>query len=291
LAADLDRLADDVLRALNEGAAATAPALSFLLKRYRATDRADVREALEPALTAALHQPFDRLPPVDRAAYLSAFVEAAAVADDERVLTAIDVLAADLRGERDSIACVDECAAIVEACLAAADVLDPRAIVPDAIDELERVIGAAYRPGQGLAHDLRAPGGPRGRLADHVQAASALLTAYRATARIPYAMLAEELMQFARRTLWDDEAGAFVAAAGTREHPFADNCAAVRVWCRLACLHAEQDYRAAAVIAPEAAYRTDAFRILTMPSVALGARGMASANYGLALTEWLGGAL
>jgi hypothetical protein len=288
LAADLDRLTDDVLQALTDGAAATAPALSFLLRRYGATGRADVRDALEPALATALNQPFDELTPVDRAAFLTVFVEAAAVADDARVLTVVSALAADLRAAFEGATRVDESCAIVEACLAAADVLDPRAIVPDAIDQLERVVAAAYRPGDGLAHDRRVPGGLRGQLEDHVRAASALLTAYRATARIPYAMLAEELMQCVRRTSWDDDAGVFVVAAGACDDPFAANCAAARVWCRLACLHAEDDYRAAAVIAPNAVYRADAARILESPSIVLAARGMASATYGLALTEWLG---
>src|SRR5207244_6229805 len=97
----------------------------------------------------------------------------------------------------------------VDACLAAGDVCDARQLVPAAIDELERVAGAAYRPGAGIARRVAEPDGERGRLADQVRAASALLAAYVRTARLPYAMLAEELMQFARRTLWDEPAGGF----------------------------------------------------------------------------------
>ena len=288
MTADLDRLTDDVLHALTDGAAATPEALLFLLRRYRATDRADVRAALEPSLAAALDQPFDARSRRDRAAFLRVFVEAAAVADDPRVSAAVAALAANLRAGFGSPIRVDESFAIVEACLIAADVLDPRTIVPNAIDELERIIGATYRPGGGLAYDRDAAGGSRGALGDHVLAASALLTAYRATARIPYAMLAEELMQFARRTLWHGDTGAFTAGAGACDGQFTAICAAARVWCRLAALHAEDDYRAAAVIVPDAAYLAEAAGILNAPAITAEARGLAGATYGLALAEWLG---
>jgi hypothetical protein len=287
LVADLDRVTDDVLQALASGGVVSAPALSFLLRRYRATERADVRAALEPALAAALQQPFAAMAAGGRAAFLTVFVEAAAVADDERVRALVEELAASLRADWDRTTAVEASTASVEACLLAADVLDPRAIVPDAIDELERVVAAVYRPGDGLAHDVRVPGGARGQLGDHVQSASALLTAYRATARIPYAMLAEELMQFARRTLWDEEGSAFRSAATRCDHPFAANCAAVRVWCRLARLHADEDYRAAAVMAPGADYRADAAVVLASRSVELAACGMDAAVYGLALADLL----
>jgi uncharacterized protein YyaL (SSP411 family) len=287
LAIDLESLTDGVLHAIRKGEAASAPALSFLLQRYLATERPDVRDALEPALAAALDQPFDAMPAADRAPYVMAFVEAAALAEDDRPRAMVSSLVSSLRAAWTMTTRVDESAAILEACLTAAAVLDPRTIVPDAVDELERVIGAVYQPGRGLASDVRAPDVSRGGLNDHVQAASALLTAYNTTARIPYAMLAEELMQFVRRSLWDDEEGVFAAAAGSHAHPFLGNCAAARVWCRLAALHAEDDYRAAAVTAPDAAYRAEAARVLVARPVVLAASGMAGAVYGLALLEWL----
>jgi uncharacterized protein YyaL (SSP411 family) len=287
LAIDLESLTDGVLHAIRKGEAASAPALSFLLQRYLATERPDVRDALEPALAAALDQPFDAMPAADRAPYVTAFVEAAALAEDDRPRAMVSSLVSSLRAAWTMTTRVDESAAILEACLTAAAVLDPRTIVPDAVDELERVIGAVYQPGRGLASDVGAPDVSRGGLNDHVQAASALLTAYNTTARIPYAMLAEELMQFVRRSLWDDEEGVFAAAAGSHAHPFLGNCAAARVWCRLAALHAEDDYRAAAVTAPDAAYRAEAARVLVARPVVLAASGMAGAVYGLALLEWL----
>ena len=288
LAADLDRLTDDVLRALRDGAAATPDALSFLLRRYRATGRADVRDALEPALAIALEQPFDARSTRERAAFLSAFVEASSLADDARVLAGISALAARLHAEFGAPICVDDACAIVDACLAAGEVLDPRAIVPPAIDELERIIGAAYRPGEGLAHEPHVRETPRGRLCDHVGAASALLTAYRATARIPYAMLAEELMQFAWRARWDDEPGSLAGGAPGGGDEFNVQCAAARVWWRLACLRAEDDYRTAAVIAPRTMSAVEAVRMLGAPRMESAARGLACATYGLALADWLG---
>lgn len=277
-----------MLQLLAQGHRSDAPALTFLLRRYRVTDRTDVREALEPALAVALDLPLLTLSVEERAEYLIAFVEAAAVADDDRIRAAIEELVVSLRGDWAVTTRVEQCTVSLHACLAAAAVLDPRAIVPDTIDELERVIGGAYRPGDGLAHDLLA-GGSRGHLGDHVRCASALLTAYRTTARIPYAMLGEELMQFVRRALWDEAAGAFAAAPDAREHPFALNCAAASVYCALAALHAEDGYRAAAVISADADYRRDAARILASQSERVPGLELERARYGLALEEWLGG--
>ncbi|MBI4485914.1 MAG: hypothetical protein HY655_07880 [Acidobacteria bacterium] len=285
---DLGRLTDEVLRLLAEGQRVDAPVLTFLIRRYRAANRADLRKILESALADALDRPFPTLPIAERAAYLTAFVEALGVADDDRIRAAVEGLLVSLRRDWAVTTRVEDCAASLDACLAAAAVVDPRAIVPDAIDELERVIGGAYRPGDGLAHDLLA-GGARGRLGDHLRCSAALLTAYRITARIPYGMLAEELMQFAHRTLWDDDAGAFAAASGARDHPFALNCAAAGVYCALAALHQEEDYRAAAVISAGADYRGDAERILASQSESVPPLALECALYGLALEEWLGG--
>lgn len=285
---DLARLADDVLHLLKQGREPDAPALTLLVRCYRATERADVREALEPALGAVLEQPLSSLPVVARAGYLTMLAEAQAVAEDERIRGAMDVLLASLSASWGAEARVEESAVGLDACLVAAVVLDARDIISHAIDELERVIGGAYKPGEGLLAELGAAGA-RGRLGDHVRGASALLTAYRVTSRLPYAMLAEELMQFARRSLWDDAAGAFGSTAGRRDHPFALNCGAASVYCRLASLHAADDYREAAVLAPDADYRADATRVLTALSARLPGGGFECAEYGLALDDWLGG--
>src|SRR6185503_13251957 len=103
------------------------------------------------------------------------------------------------------------------------------------IDQLERVVGGAYRPGAGVAHTCdgaRADGSP----IDQVRASTALLTAFECTGRLPYSMLAEELIQHAQRDAWD--VGDVVV-----------HCEAARVFCRLAALHDDPEYRGAAVIA------------------------------------------
>ena len=160
---------------------------------------------------------------------------------------------------------------------------DPQSIVPEAIDELERIVAAAYRPGAGLAHVVNEPAGIRGGLADHVAAASALLTAHELSGRLPYSMLAEELMQSARQMHWDDAGGAFRDGTLSAERAFAINCEAARVLCRIAALHARSDYRAAAVMRLDADYAGDATRILGALGGSYRERGLASVVYGLAL--------
>jgi hypothetical protein len=99
-------------------------------------------------------------------------------------------------------------------------------------------------------------------------------------------MLAEELMQFARETLWDDRAGAFHDSTAGSQRSFAINCEAAGVLCRLAALHRRSDYRAAAVIRPDADYAGDAVRILRSQSDTYREHGVTSAPYGLALMAY-----
>jgi hypothetical protein len=144
----------------------------------------------------------------------------------------------------------------------AADVGGDRAgpLIAAAIDELERIVGESYQPGEGI-----------GDYADDVRAAAALITAHDVTGRLPYAMLAEELMQTSARV-----------SAG---RDFTIECEAARVFCRLAAVHDDDDYRAAAVIAPDANYRSDASRMLAALSPR--ARAEDAPLYGLALSELL----
>jgi hypothetical protein len=143
-----------------------------------------------------------------------------------------------------------------------------------AIDELERLVCRAYQPGDGIAHTIHSHAHTRGNLGDHVRSASALLTAFEISGRLPYSMLAEELMQTTRRDL--QGAGEFVA-----------RCVGCRVLCRLAALHADAAYRGAAVIAPDVDYRADAERILVELSSHPLARESGAGEYGLALLAWL----
>jgi hypothetical protein len=95
-------------------------------------------------------------------------------------------------------------------------------------------------------------------------------------------MLADELLQVARRRWWRPGAKAFEDADA-----FAGNCAAARVCCRLAALHADPDYRGAAVLPPGADYAADAGSALAAQVEAARARGAAAAEFAIALGEWL----
>jgi len=256
-------------------------ALTFLLRQYLRTDREDLRDALGGALAHALAYAATEPTVIGRAAWLALFVEVTAVADDERILAAVGELVGGLRADWPAMTRVDEAATSVDACLRAADLCDPHDLVPVAVDQLERVVGGAYRPGGGVAPEMDGPraaqGGRRvrGGLSDHVHASSALLTAFEITGRLPYSMLAEELMQLSLRELLDHAGGDLVG-----------HCEAARVLCRLAALHDDPEYRRAAVIATDAHYRNDAARILAAQSPrALAASPAYAAAYGLALLD------
>jgi hypothetical protein len=269
------------------GAAGIHPvSLTFLLRRYRATDAADLRDALGPALALALSRDRAAHSIHERAAWLTLFAEALALSDDDRLRAEAGELISSLMHDCAAATSIDAAVVAVDACLRACDCVDAAQLVPAAIDQLEHTIAGAYRPGEGVA----GRGGGL-TLEDQIGSASALLTGYEATGRLPYAMLAEELMQTTRRLWWDDHDGAFFdSAAGVATKPFAANCGAVRVLCRLAALHRDGDYRAAAVIAEDADYAADAERLLTYLSAFAGATDApcdAPAMYGLALAEYL----
>jgi hypothetical protein len=276
--AALDAVAARILDAIAQGEPAPPDATVFLLRHYVTSERDDLREPLGTALAQALEAASRDTSPLARAAWLTLFVEAAAIADDERILQAaralVDGLRADWPIDAATAAGLIAAAASVDACLRASSVCDPDEVVPPAIDELERFIGGAYRPGEGLkvAGARAFQASDRDALAMHVVASSALLTAFEVTGRLPYSMLAEELMQPDRRVsvaedlVWD--------------------CRTVRVLCRLAALHDDTGYRAAAVLAPDADYRQDAARVLRAhASAALEADVGHAALYGIALRE------
>jgi hypothetical protein len=237
-------------------------ALVFLLRQFATTDRDAIRDRLGEALTDALAQHTGDAAPAQRAAWLLLFREAAALSSDERLAAAALGLTDSLRRDWQSRANVADAMYAVDACLRAADVGGGRAgpLIAAAIDELERIVGDSYEPGEGI-----------GDYADHVRAAAALITAYDVTGRLPYAMLAEELMQASSRV-----------SAG---RDFTIECEAARVFCRLAAVHDDDDYRAAAVIAPDANYRSDASRMLA--ALSPHARAEDAPIYGLALSELL----
>jgi hypothetical protein len=249
--------------------ATSATTVLFLLRHYLASGSDEARDALGIALASALERASDEPSIVERAAWLTVFVEATAIAEDDRIGAAAQALAASLSsawpaadGLRDGLASVD-------ACLHASAVIGSADLVPAAVDELERIVGGAYRPGTGLVER----GSARASPADHVHAASALLTAFEYTGRLPYSMLAEELIQIARREV-------------ASEADFVTCCEAARALCRLAALHDAAEYRAAAIIASDADYRGDAARLLEIQAPHVEAVVLAhAALYGVALRE------
>ena len=263
--------------ALASGEEPTAHAVRLLIRRYALAGRDDILHALEHALTRAL-EAWPQAPRDEHAGWLMLFVEAAAVSDDDRVREAAGGLATGLRESWGRERRIAVGAAGVDACLRANAAGLPGGDLQAAVDELERLVGAAYEPGEGLS---RAAGGGRARLGDHVSAASALLTAYECTGRLPYSMLAEELMQFAARTLGDAAAPGFIDG-DTTSKPFALNCEAASVLHRLSALHRSDEYREAAVVAPFADYGRDAERILRWLAPEVPEAGFAGAVYGLA---------
>jgi hypothetical protein len=74
--AALEQITGTVLAALAGGEAIDATALTFLLRRYGATDRPDLRGALEPALAAGLESQALARTVRERAAWLALFAEA-----------------------------------------------------------------------------------------------------------------------------------------------------------------------------------------------------------------------
>jgi len=296
--AAIDWITDRVLHDLAGGETIEPAALQLLLVRYVATGRDDVRDALESALAQAIdacQAPDTSLETTGsgaaiaaRAEWLQVFVEASRFSEDVRLPAIIESLEASLRK---GWPCRDDVGAAmqsIDACLSAVGHLaDASATVSLAIDELERVVGAVYEPGEGLRHSLRVRSGEEGTLGDYVAAASALLAAYGLTARLPYSMLAEELMQFARRSWWNDRTGGFAQPANPANLDFVTNCAAARVLCRLAVLHQDDEYRSVAVIAHQSDYGRDAQRTLEALASSYRDQGSAGAIYGVALSEWL----
>ncbi|HUR34551.1 MAG TPA: hypothetical protein VM032_12200 [Vicinamibacterales bacterium] len=142
--------------------------------------------------------------------------------------------------------------------------------LPPAVDALETRVRRSYEPGEGLLD---------GSCADHLAVGSALLAGFDLSARLPYAMLAEELTQHARRVWWRAPPGAFDA-------DFAANCAALHVCCRLSALHADAEYRASAVLAPTSPYRDDARLLAEWTSHRSGEHPQFAGDFGGALLEW-----
>jgi len=218
--------------------------LQLLLSQYSRTGREDLFTALGPALARAL-------PGCDGAEWLTTLCDALLISDDELVLDGARRL---LALERDR-----PLPSSIEAALRAAVALGATDAVAGIVDNLERLVAMRYEPGEAMR--------------DPIATASALLTAYEITGRLPYAMLAEELVRTGPQR-------------GDHEDVIAASFAA-RVLCALAALHADADYRAAAVVAPNADYRSDAERLIARYEPHPLERPREAAAFGLALARWL----
>lgn len=215
-------------------------ALTFLMRRYATAGGDELRPALERGLTRAL----DQVAGGDSApAWIHVLCEAAAITDDDRIVDAVADASRALRAGWPCRGTLVDAMRNVDACLVAASLVGVDLISPT-IDELERVVALVYRPGERLPRSVRDPDADDGGIDEHVAAASALLTAHDLTERLPYSMLAEELIQPLR-------------AAGGPKGPHY-----VRVLCRLTRLHDDEDYRRAAVIAASSDYRAEARAVL-----------------------------
>jgi hypothetical protein len=239
-----------------------AEAVTLLLRQYAATGRADCRDAAGQWLAYALQIQ------ADSPEWLETFAEAAALSEDDRLRDAIVRGVEAQQSGWPSHGAIDRAARSVEACLTAAPNAGLAAAAAPAIDELERLVGAGYRPGAGIQPREGAP-----RLIDQVATAAALLTAFGVTARLPYAMLAEELVQFSQRTLVPDSLTA--------------SCALVRLLCRVDALHRDADYQQVAIVAPHADYRRDARQLLERVEPECRSAGSAAAVFALAAGEYL----
>ncbi len=250
-----------VLRALGRGEPPTPAALRLLLRAYAANGREDVRAAIEPALARSLELAADSSS-TDAAGWLILFAEAADASDDPRVRYIASNLASTVRMNWGGAQPIAVSAESVEAFLSALPLL-PDATAQAPIDELERLASSSYQPGSGMAETFDSD----------VSMASALLTAFAVTDRLPYAMLAEELLHHASASL---SSGAL---------SFQSACRAANALSRLAALHRHAGYRATAVVSPEADYYNDAAGLLERIAEAAETSGLAGAEYGLAAGE------
>ena len=278
----LDELTQAALQSL-AGREPPAPSvLRLLLRTYLSTGRNDIGDALGPALAEglALAGLADNLD--DQVRWLNVFVDAAALSEDDRLLTAADDLIAAQQRLWEAQRANQPASLMrsLEACLRAVrDRASGQAsggIAQAAIDELERVVGRLYSPGQGMS---------AGSLADQIAAGLALSLAYTVSGRLPYAMLAEELLQFARRTSWHESVSLF------RDEPpvaFLVNCEAARLLSSLADLHADDDYKRSAITAADADYQRDAERLLAALIPKIVSEDLeAAAAFGVVLHDFL----
>jgi uncharacterized protein YyaL (SSP411 family) len=141
---------------------------------------------------------------------------------------------------------VDRNAMMVGAFIRAAALFDDVWLRDFALKSLEAVIVPAYKPGNGVAH-VTGAGDPAigGLLTDQVHVALGLIWAHAATGDLPYSMLAAEVLQYAIRTMWDEQGGCFRDRAAVEDVllPFELNCRAAVALDRLALITGDRSHR------------------------------------------------
>ena len=144
--AAIERIVETTIASLDRGEPVDPVSLTFLLRCYGASDRADIRRLLEPALARALDDQGLARTVGERAAWLVLFSDALALSADDRLYDTAASLAKALRGEWGHSFDIAPGAVSVDACLRASRSVELPALVPDAIDELERLAAASYQP-------------------------------------------------------------------------------------------------------------------------------------------------
>ncbi|MBI4478173.1 MAG: thioredoxin domain-containing protein [Acidobacteria bacterium] len=248
-------------------------ALRFLLDLYRTSHEEDVAEALTLSLdgmaAGGLRDPADggffryaerrdwSAPCPDKtvgdsAGLLAIYTEAAQTFSRRDYVDVVRDASRYVRAQLGGgpLLPTDVVAGALKACLPAAIVLGDIPIRDFALARLDRVVLDRYQPGHGVAHDAART--VAGLLTDQVEVAEAALTAHEVTESPVFSMLAEELLRYALRTMWDEETEAFAdrgeadapAACGRlaeRVFPLEANCAAASLLIRLGRLTGHQD--------------------------------------------------
>lgn len=139
-----------------------------------------------------------------------------------------------------------------------AELLNDSSLLDHAVTTLERMM-KTYQRGEGIGHRVDDSNGVRGLLSDQVAVGEALYDVYLATHREVYLDLAQELMLFTIRALWNKRASAFVDRVVAADDvgllrqtitPFSVNCRAAGLLARLgrATDHADFEARARMVL-------------------------------------------
>lgn len=148
---------------------------------------------------------------------------------------------------------------------------EARRALPAAVEWLEHRVRQRYEPGEGLVGAT---------CLEELLASGALLDAWGLTARLPYGMLAEELLRHARQRWWDETSATFDAGH------LPATCAGLTAATRLAALHTDPDYLRAAIVGNGVDLRADARRMTTALLASLERQPDAFSYAGAALSEW-----